>query len=157
MSHRFDVFEIGRTLDYGKHTFDADSIIAFARQFDPQPFHIDAKAAENSIFGKLCASGWHTVSVWMRLNVDHRSVWEERLRDKGMELPRFGPSPGFRNLKWPKPVFAGDTVHYSNAVTGARALASRPGWGIVELHSEGANQDGELVLTFDSAALFELP
>jgi len=151
-----DVFEIGRRMEYGPHTFSADAIIAFALKYDPQPFHIDAEAAKRSMFGALCASGWHTAAVWMKKNLEYRPVWKARLEREGKAFPQYGPSPGFRNLKWPRPVYAGDTVHYYNTVISARPRQSKPHWGIVETHSEGINQNGDTVITFDSAVLVKI-
>ncbi len=151
-----DAFVTGERTDYGTHTFTPQAIIAFAEKFDPQPFHVDPEAARESIFGALCASGWHTAAVWMKKNLEYRPVLEEQLRAQGLTFPKFGPSPGFRTMKWPKPVFAGDVIRFYNTVTNARPLRSRPGWGIVEMYSEAINQDGDPVMSFDSAALFEL-
>ncbi|MCB1430164.1 MAG: dehydratase, partial [Nitratireductor sp.] len=67
-------FEPGFTAELGEHCFEADEIIAFARKFDPQPFHLDAELARKSAFGGLCASGWHTASVWMRKQRDHSAI-----------------------------------------------------------------------------------
>lgn len=64
-----DYFGIGRTITLGSHTFEADEIKRFAQKYDPQPFHLDEAAAEKSVFGKLCASGWHTCAMWMRHNL----------------------------------------------------------------------------------------
>ncbi|AKH99405.1 acyl dehydratase [Hoeflea sp. IMCC20628] len=147
------VFEPGTRRELGSHVFTAEAIIDFARQFDPQRFHIDAEAAKDSIFGGLCASGWHTAATWMKLNLASNAA-EAKLADaEGRSLPEFGPSPGFRNLRWFKPVFAGDEIFYSRTVRGTRPLASRPGWSILELTSEACDKDGELVMSFDSAAL----
>lgn len=101
-----DYFGIGRTDILGSHHFTAGEIKEFAREFDPAPFHIDEEAARSSVFGALCASGWHTVSLWMHYNVarPHRhfaAPWQ----GPGPE-PVFGPSPGIRDLRWPRPVFA---------------------------------------------------
>ena len=106
-----EFFEIGVTTPLGSYVFDAEGIKAFARKYDPQPFHLDEEAAKNSVFGGLCASGWHTASVWMKLNVatpTNGAAWQ----GTGPE-PVFGPSPGFSNLKWLKPVFAGETVTFT--------------------------------------------
>jgi acyl dehydratase len=152
----FEAFVMGERMDYGCHTFLPEDIIAFAKKFDPQPFHIDVEAAKKSLFGALCASGWHTAAVWMKKNQEYRPIWEARLKAEGKTFPELGPSPGFRDMKWPGPVFAGDTVHYYNTVIAARRLKSKPLWGIVETRSEGINQHGKTVITFDSGVLFKL-
>jgi acyl dehydratase len=149
---RFDEVEIGATTALGAFTFTADDIIAFARPFDPQRFHIDEAAAKASLLGGLCASGWHTAAVWMRLMVAHRRRVQAHMGDAA---PRLGPSPGFRNLKWLKPVFAGDTIAYSSTVTDKRASASRPEWGLVFHRNEGRNQKDELVFAFDGCVFWE--
>lgn len=151
-----DVFIPGERMAFGSVVFTAEAIIEFAEKYDPQPFHVDPVAARQSMFGSLCASGWHTAAVWMKKNLEHRLLWDSQLRATGKRLPKFGPSPGLQNMKWPHPVFAGDTVHFYNTVTVARALRSKPKWGIVEMFSEGINQHNQAVITFDSAALFEL-
>jgi len=154
---RDPAFEPGARKKLGSHVFTADAIIDFARQFDPQRFHIDAEAARDSVFGGLCASGWHTASVWMKLNIAASTAEAEQAKAEGKALPEFGPSPGFRNLRWFKPVYAGDEIFYSLTIRGSRPLASRPGWSILELISEAHDKDGTLVMSFDSAALIRFP
>lgn len=143
----------GETVVLGSHTFEADEIKRFAAKFDPQPFHLDEDAARRSVFGGLCASGWHTVSMWMKLNIESEDAFHRRQWTGPGEAPEFGPSPGFRNLKWLRPVMVGDTITYTRRVTGHRALGKRPGWRLMELHSEGFNQHGDKVVEFDNAAL----
>ena len=96
MTSFYDLLEEGMTLELGSHTFEPDEIIRFAEKFDPQPFHLSEEGAARSNFGRLCASGWHTCSIWMRLNVSHGR--DEFLRLTGYEGPPpvFGPSPGLR-------------------------------------------------------------
>jgi acyl dehydratase len=127
--------------------FSAESIVGFAREFDPQPFHIDEAAARASHFGGLCASGWQTAATWMRQMLLHRGA--------STEGARIGPSPGFRDLKWLKPVYAGDTITYDSTLTGTRPSGSRPGWGLALAHNTGRNQRGETVFSFESAVLWE--
>jgi len=150
-------FEPGARRELGSYVFTADSIVEFARQFDPQRFHVDAEAAQESVFGGLCASGWHTASVWMKLNIATSAVETREALEQGRAIPEFGPSPGFRNLRWFKPVYAGDELFYARIVRGTRPLNSRPGWSILELTSEARNEAGELVMSFDSAALIKFP
>ncbi len=140
---------VGRTMEIGSHRFDAEAIKAFARRYDPQPFHMDEKAAEGSVFGGLCASGWHTAAAWMKCNV---ATLKGDWRGPG-PAPQFGPSPGFSNLKWMKPVFAGETVTYTRTVTGHRPLARRPGWHIVSIVADGTDSTGDRVISFESAVL----
>lgn len=142
---------IGVTTTLGSHTFEPDAIKAFAKKFDPQPFHIDEALAKSSVFGGLCASGWHTASVWMKLNVampTNGAAWQR----PGPE-PEFGPSPGFSNLKWLKPVFAGETVTFTRTGIAHRPLASRPGWRLLTIRGEGFDSTGDKVIEFDSGVL----
>jgi len=150
-------FEPGARRELGSYVFTADSIVEFARQFDPQRFHVDAEAAKQSVFGGLCASGWHTASIWMKLNIASSAIETREALAAGRAVPEFGPSPGFRNLRWFKPVFAGDELFYARVVRGTRPLNSRPGWSILELTCEARNAAGELVMSFDSAALIKFP
>ncbi|MBN9073724.1 MAG: MaoC family dehydratase [Rhizobiales bacterium] len=147
-----DFFELGVTRTLGSHTFGAEEIKAFARKYDPQPFHLDEAAAERSILKGLCASGWHTVSMWMRHNLLSAQSERRAWTGEGPE-PVFGPSPGFENLKWLKPVYAGDTITYTRTNLAHRPMASRPGWRLLTMRCEGTNQNGEKVLEFDSAVL----
>jgi acyl dehydratase len=147
----WDALIIGERHALGAHRFDADDIRRFAAAFDPQPFHLDEAAAEASLLGGLCASGWHTAAVFMKLNVAFMARIGRDFVAAGHPPPRTGPSPGFRDLRWPRPVFAGDTVTYTHTITAKRASASRPGWGLVEGHTEGINQHGETVLGFTSS------
>jgi acyl dehydratase len=147
--------QVGETYPIGRHTFRADDMKAFARRFDPQLFHVDEEAGAASHFGALCASGWHTAATWMRLMVDYRRRVGDQARSRGERVPPMGPALGFRDLKWPKPVFVGDTIDYSSEVVEARVSQSRPGYGLVTIRSTGVNQNGELVLTFLSSSFVE--
>ncbi|HKA81325.1 MAG TPA: MaoC family dehydratase [Xanthobacteraceae bacterium] len=146
---------VGDKLDVGRYTFTAESIKSFAARFDPQPFHLDEGAAERSHFGRLCASGWHTACVWMRLMIDHRRREDEERRARGEAVGQLGPSPGFRDLEWLKPVYVGDTISYGTEVVEMRPLASRPGWGMIFVRNTGVNQRGERVISFISSAFVE--
>ena len=141
---------VGEKVEVGRHTFTAPDIKAFAQRFDPQLFHVDEAEAARSHFGGLCASGWHTAVVWMRLMVDYRRRDDEAPRAPGAPSGKLGPSPGFRELKWLKPVYAGDTITYSTEVLETRASASRPGWGLMTNRNVGVNQNGEPVISFIS-------
>lgn len=135
-----------------KH-FSAEDIIRFARRFDGQVFHTDAEAAKNSLFGGLCASGWHTCAQWMRSFLDFWTEECKRLRERGIEPPKLGPSPGFRDLRWLRPVYAGDDITYFVTLKASRDLSSRPGWIMNTILCEGANQNGDLVVRFESTVL----
>jgi acyl dehydratase len=114
---------------------------------------MDAEAAQHTLFGGLCASGWHTCAMWMRSFVDYWQSETARLVAEGKTPPKLGPSPGFRKLQWLRPVFAGDTVNYSVALLASRPLASRPGRLVNTILCEGTNQHGVPVLRFESSVL----
>ena len=141
---------IGDTTELGRHTFTAEEIKSFAERYDPQPFHLDEAAAARSHFGALVASGWHTGSVCIRLIIQDRLRQEEAMRARGEPIGRTGPSPGFRELKWLKPVYAGDTISYASEVIETREVQSRADKGLVSALNTGTNQAGELVFSFIS-------
>lgn len=151
----FEDIKVGDRAEVGRHTFKADEIKKFATKFDPQPFHLDEAAAAKSIFGALCASGWHTASVWMRLMVEHNKREDAAQRARGEAVAALGPSPGFRELKWLKPVYVGDTVTYATEIVETRASNSRPGWGLMSFKNTGVNQNNEPVISFISVAFVE--
>ena len=149
----FDEIETGLAVELGSYHFTRENVLRFARKFDPQPFHVDDEAAAIGPFGKLAASGWHTAAGWMKCYVASNQAAEAKRRAEGKTVALAGPSPGFTNLKWLRPVFPGDTVRYRSSVTGTRQLASRPGWGMVMSLNEGFNQHGELVFSFEGKVL----
>ena len=151
----FEEIQVGDTMVLGRHTFTADEIKGFARRFDPQLFHLDESSAERSHFGALCASGWHTAVVWMRLMVDHRRAMTEAARARGEPVAGIGPALGFRDLEWLKPVYVGDTIEYKSEVTALRPSKSRPRSGLMSIRSTGANQNGEPVISFVSTTFVE--
>jgi acyl dehydratase len=155
MSDFYEDVRVGDVHEFGSHTFTADAIRAFARRYDPQPFHLDEAAAKASLFGGLCASGWHTAAVWMKLMVAHGQRVAAERKARGVDVAKPGPSPGFKELRWLKPVFAGDTISYRSRVTGKRELNSKPQWGMVFSDNEGTNQKGELVFSFKGQVLVE--
>lgn len=156
MSQFFEDIRVGEQIALGAHVFMPDDIVRFAKRFDPQPFHLSEEGGRASIYGRLIASGWHTASVFMRLRV------EEMQRQKSAEPPapgereaRWGPSPGFKALRWLTPVYAGDTISYSARVTEKTELASRPNWGLVSSHVEATNQKGDTVMTLTAQVFVE--
>lgn len=144
---------IGTTVALGSHTFQPDEIKAFARKYDPQIFHIDAEAAKNSVFGGLCASGWHTAAMWMKYNLANMQPPEW---DGPEPAPQFGPSPGFRNLKWLKPVYAGETIRFTRTCLAHRPMASRPGWRLLTIRAEAFDSTGDKVIEFENAVLVKV-
>ena len=151
----FDDVRVGDRMAIGSHTFTADEIKAFAREYDPQPFHVDEEAAKRSHFGALCASGWHTASMWMRLRILYGQRDDAERAARGEPNATLGPSPGFREMKWPRPVYAGDTIEYASEVIETRVSQSRPGWGLIHVRNTGTNQKGEPVLSFISTAFVQ--
>lgn len=133
----------GVVLELGTVSPDAEEIKHFAAQFDPQPFHLDEEAGRQSVFGGLCASGWHTCALAMRLTVDNF------LR----ESSSMG-SPGLESLKWLKPVYPGDTLALRHRVVESRPMNSRPDIGLVRSVWEMFNQRGEQVLHMEGYGMF---
>lgn len=144
----FDDIKIGDRRELGSFTFTPENIKAFATKFDPQPFHLDEEAGRKSVFGGLAASGWHVAAVYMKLTVASFKREAEQLIARGEKPVASGPSPGFRELKWIKPVLAGDTLTYASEVTSMRPLESRPQFGFVGFYNTGVNQRGELAFSF---------
>jgi acyl dehydratase len=146
---------VGEVYEIGRHTFSAEEIKSFARRFDPQPFHVDEEAAKTSHFGALCASGWHTALAWMRLMVAYRRREVEAARARGEPVAGIGLALGFRELKWLKPVYVNDTIDYRSEVIETRVSRSRPGLGLMTIHSTGVNQSGETVISLLSTTFVE--
>jgi len=149
----FDEARSGMHADLGSYTFTRERILDFARRFDPQDFHLDDGAAARGPFGRLSASGWHTAAAFMQRYV----AFLDRIRStavaRGEVLPPAGPSPGFENMEWLKPVCAGDTVTYAITLSDKRELASRPEWGLVTAGVEGWNQERIPVFRFTAKLL----
>jgi acyl dehydratase len=146
---------VGETRVLGAHTFERDAIIAFAKLYDPQPFHLSEDAGKASLFGGLAASGWHTACAHIRLIVADRQAEEAKLRAAGRTVPIYGPSPGFKNLRWIKPVMVGDTLEYRHRITGKVDLKSRPDRGMLQSVTQARNQSGVLVFEYNGAILAE--
>ena len=129
--------------DLGSITPTAEEIIAFATQFDPQPFHVDAQAAKSSVFGGLCASGWHTCAMAMRLMVTNF-----------LSMSSSQGSPGLENIRWLKPVFPGDTLRLESKTLERRLMSKRPNLGLVRSEWRMFNQRGEQVLHMEGWGMF---
>jgi acyl dehydratase len=151
----FDDLRVGTRTELGGHRFERDEIVAFAAEFDPQPFHLDEGAARASHFGALCASGWHTAAVWMKLMSAERARRAAAAAARGQATPQLGPSPGFTDLVWSRPVYTGDVISFSSTLIEARPSASRPGWGLVRHRNSGVNQAGQEVFAFTGAVFLE--
>ncbi|HLU07306.1 MAG TPA: MaoC family dehydratase [Woeseiaceae bacterium] len=131
----FEDLEAGQVFRSDKRILmDAQSIKEFAARYDPQPFHLDEEAAKDTIFGGLAASGWHTAAVTMRMLVDGSLQVAGGLVGAGME-----------ELRWPKPVRAGDELRVEAEVLSKRESRSRPRQGIVRVRNTTFNQDDEVV------------
>jgi acyl dehydratase len=129
-------FAVGQSFDLGQHKFEADEIVSFATQYDPQPFHVDPDAAAASNFNGLIASGWQTGSVFMRLLVDGLLV---RCASMG--------SPGVDELRWLAPVRPGDTLTATLHIEEVRPSKSRPDRGFIITRAVLTNQDASDVFT----------
>ena len=136
-------FRVGQVIELGSCTVSKDEIIAFARKFDPQPFHIDEAAAERSIYGGLIASGWHTGSLFMRL-----------LYDGLLSHAASMGSPGQDELRWIKPVRPGDTLSARGLVEELIPSRSKPDRGLIRTTYEVFNQDGDKVMMVRGLGMF---
>jgi len=142
IQYYFEDAQVGDLLELGSRTVTEAEILAFARDFDPQPFHIDPEAAAQSIFGGIIASGWHTCALTMRLMVDS---FLSRAASLG--------SPGVELIRWLRPVRPGDTITARIVLLDVRASQSKPDRGAVRMRTEVTNQAGELVMTMESTGL----
>jgi acyl dehydratase len=133
----------GLVRDMGTVTVSAQEIKEFAEKFDPQPFHIDEAAGRRSIYGNLCASGWHTCALAMRLTVQNFLN----------ESSSMG-SPGLETLRWLKPVYPGDTLRLQHTITESRPMRKRSDIGMVRAAWEMFNQNGDKVLQMEGYGMF---
>jgi acyl dehydratase len=150
--HFFEDIKVGQRRELGSFTFTPELIKRFAAQFDPQPFHLDEEAGRQSLFGGLAASGWHVGSVCMKLLVADAQCQAAEAAARGEPAAVWGPSPGFRDLRWLRPVLAGDTISYASEVESMRSSEKRPEWGILQARNSGTNQRGELVFSLLATA-----
>jgi len=135
MTERYlDDFSVGQTFGSGTVRVEADRIKAFAAEFDPQPFHLDEAAAQETVFRGLAASGWHTAALTMRLLV------EGELRPAGGIV-----GAGFDEFRWARPVRPGDELHLESEILEVRPSKSRPGQGLIKVRTTTFNQHGEPV------------
>jgi len=131
----FEDYAEGMVEEFGDRVVTEAEIIAFARDFDPQPFHVDPEAAKGSLYGGLIASGWHTAGLMMRMLVEH---FVSPVASLG--------SPGLDELRWPRPVRPGDRLSVRATVLSARPSKSKPEMGIVQVQFEVLNQAQEPVM-----------
>lgn len=130
-------FAVGQIFKTGRTRVDSEQIVAFARQFDPQPYHLDEEAARKSVFRGLAASGWHTAAMTMRLLVD------SAFRPAGGIL-----GVGFDDMRWPRPVRPGDELYATLEVLEVRPSKSRPDRGMIRMQTTTFNQNDETVQSF---------
>ena len=140
----FEDFPVGEAVEYGATTVTGEAIVDFARQFDPQAFHLDEAAARETMTGGLIASGWHTAAMLMRMSCDY---FLNRSTSQG--------GPGVEEISWVKPVRPGDILGVRRATLGARPSKSRPEIGLVEFAFDVVNQSGEVVMTQRGVILFK--
>jgi acyl dehydratase len=142
MSKRYyEDFNVGDVRETGRYRIGDEEALAFARAYDPQPFHLDAEAAKASLFGGLAASGWHSAAMMMRLVVDSKF------------RPAGGIIGGGGELLWLKPVRPGDELRVESEIIELRESRSRPRQGVVKVRLTMLNQDGEAVQTFTPTLL----
>lgn len=135
-------FTPGRVDRFGRYEVSREESLAFARAYDPQPFHLDdAAAAANPLFGRLASSGWHTAAMAMRMTADHYSGDNERAILAGA---------GIDNLRWLAPVYPGDTLRCEAEILEARASASKPDRGLVRARTTVFNQYDAPVMAHES-------
>lgn len=139
----FEDYHPGQTSQFGAYQVTESEIKEFASKYDPQFFHLDDEAAKHSLFGGLCASGWHTGAMFMRMLIDN-------LPEEHGSLG----SPGINNLKWLKPVYPGYILSVKSCVKNTRLSESKPGVGLVCVDYEIVNQDDITVMTLESNAFF---
>lgn len=139
----FEDFEVGRIFDCAPHKMTRDEIIAFASEYDPQPFHLDEQAAKDTFFGALVASGWHTASLTMRALADRFL-----LDSSGIG------SPGIEELRWVRPVRVDDVISFRCEVAERKESRSKPDMGLVRFSTTVTNQSGEIVMTQDNWVMF---
>ena len=125
--------KVGQRFRTGSHPLTEDEIIAFARQYDPQPFHIDPEAARHSFFEGLAASGWHTGAITMRLQVESGPQLAGGMIGASMEL------------SWPRPTRPGDTLHVESEILEVTPSRSKPDRGFITLKSLTKNQKDDVL------------
>lgn len=144
----FEDIAIGERVELGHWHVTAEATVAFARRYDPQGFHLEETEAAKTHFGRLSASGWQTAAMWMKHMIAHRDRVQAEMRARGEPVADMGPSPGFTDMRWLKPVFPGDRITFFTTATEARPSQSRPRWGLIRHLNEGVNQTGDLVFSF---------
>ena len=146
----FEDIPLLNKLTLGSYTFTEENIVAFARAYDPQPFHIDKQAAARSIYGGVIASGWQTAAVWMKLMIASRYAEVAA----GVQATQANYiSPGVKDLRWLKPVRPGTTLTYTTEPVAKHDWPSRPDLGLLRSENEARDEKSELYYSFTSQVL----
>jgi len=139
----FEDYRVGEQVEFGSYRMTEEQIVAFARDFDPQPFHVDKDAARQSVYGGLVASGWHTASAMMRMMVDHFISPKTSMG-----------SPGMDEIRWLKPVRPGDTLRVRVTVLSAKQSTNKPDRGVIDQRVEVINQHGDVVMASKGIGMY---
>jgi acyl dehydratase len=139
----WDDFPVGETVEFGNHRITAEAIVAFATEFDPQPFHLDDEAARTTLLGGLAASGWHTCAIMMKMLCDGYVLHSASMGGPGMD-----------EVRWLKPVRPGDVLRIRRTCIEARISRSRPAMGLTRFTWDMVNQAGDQVMTATGTNMF---
>ncbi len=137
----YEDFEIGQTLETENVTIDKEHALAFAREYDPQAMHVDERAAQETPHGTLIVSGWQTAAITMKLKTTSKLV----------EISGGLLGLGIDKLRWPRPVYPGDTLHAVITITDKRLSQSKPTHGVMKYTIETFNQKNELAMSMEAA------
>jgi acyl dehydratase len=143
VKYYWEDFRPGEVAEFGEKTVSKEEIVEFASEFDPQPFHLDEEAGRQSILGGLCASGWHSCAMMMRMMCDAYIL----------ESASMG-APGVDEVRWKKPVYAGDTIRLRRTCLERRVSKSRPEMGLTRFRLELVNQKGEVAVSSEGWAMY---
>lgn len=138
----YEDLSIGQKIEIGPISVTEEEIIEFAKKYDPQPFHVDVEKAKNSLFGGLCASGWHTCSLYMRMLYDGLLI----------NLASLG-SPGMNQIRWIKPLFPDETIKGELEIISKTPSRSKPNIGSMIIDSNVFNSNNELIMTLQSISI----
>jgi acyl dehydratase len=140
----FEDVQVGEVMRFGRYEVTRDEIVEYARQFDPQPFHLDEEAARGSMFGGLIASGWHTGAMFMRMVCEHMTP-----------VHATSGAVGFDDLQWRRPVRPGDVLSVESEIREKIESRSRPDRGVVKIESRVCNQHREVVMSLVSLVIYQ--
>ena len=142
----FEDIEVGKKSSFGHYEVTREEVLAFAQQYDPQPFHLDDEAAAQTHFGRISASGWHTCAMTMRMMVENMKVNQQA----GLG------SPGVDEIRWLKPVYPGDSLRVEGEILSKRQSVSKPEMGSFMGKNTVYNQDDVVVMTLVSTGLIRV-